>query len=292
MQPGISISERIRIQNALMSELITACLGDKAKAIRLLEYERRRNPALKTLDALDAAITRLYRDRGGAMRAATSTASGSSAPGWADSGAGHTQARRRGAPDVNSRMALSIVLACAVVAGFATIASKSMRTQVAPMLRPALPVAPVIQPPPMPTRAPATDMPASQVDMPGAGQPSQVFKCTVNGRTVYADSPCGAPTQTRRLALSEAASGFVSPPKESLEALSARRIAAEQAYQRSMHAPPVSVPVDMRKMECEDLARRINWLDASARAPQSGQMQDWIKADKSRVQSRQFDLRC
>lgn len=292
MQPGISVSERIRIQNALMSELITACLGDKAKAIRLLEYERRRDPTLKTLDALDAAITRLCRDRGGAMRATTSTGRGSAGPGRTDSGAGHTQARRQGPPDVNHRMALSILLACAVVPGLINIASKSIRTQVAPLPQPALPVAPVIQPPPMPTRAPVMAMPAPQVHMPDPGQSTQVFKCTVNGNTVYADSPCGAPTQTRRLALSDASSGFASPPKENLEDLRARRIAAEQAYQRSVQAPPAPVQVDMRKIECEDLARRIQWLDAAARAPQSGQTQDRIKADKSRVQSRQFDLRC
>jgi hypothetical protein len=59
-----------------------------------------------------------------------------------------------------------------------------------------------------------------------------------------------------------------------------------------MQAQPAQIPVDMRKMECDDLARRVNWLDASARAPQSGQMQDWLKAEKSRVQTRQFDLRC
>lgn len=292
MHPGISTSERIRIQNALMSELITACLGDKAKAIRLLEYERRRDPSLKTLDALDAAITRLCRDRGGAMRAAPMAARGSSAAGRADSEAGPVPARKPEPPDVNPRMALSFVLACAVVAGFAAIASNSIRTQVAPMLQPEFPVPPVIHPPPMPARAAIYATPAAQADIPDALHPSQVFRCTVNGKTVYADSPCGAPAQTRRLALSEASSGFASPPKENLEDLTARRIASEQAYQRSMQAPPAPTPVDMRKMECEDLARRVSWLDAAARAPQSGQMQDLIKADKSRVQTRQFDLRC
>jgi hypothetical protein len=292
MHPGISTSERIRIQNALMAELITACLGDKTKAIRLLEYERRRDPTLKTLDALDAAITRLCRDRGGAMRAAPLAARGSPAPGWAGSDARPMPARRRGPPDVNSRMALSFVLACAVVAGFAAIASNSMRAQVARSIQPEFPVQPVIHPPPMPARAAVPALPAPQADMPDAHHSSQVFRCTVNGKTVYADAPCGAPAQTKRMALSEVSSGFASPPKENLEDLTARRIASEQAYQRSMQAAPAPVPVDLRKIKCDDLVRRVNWLDAAARAPQSGQMQDWIKADKSRVQTRQFDLRC
>lgn len=292
MHPGISTSERIRIQNALMSELVNACLGDKAKAIRLLEYERRRDPTLKTLDALDAAITRLCRDRGGAMRTAPLAACGSSAPGWTRSDAGPAPARNPGPPDVSARMALSFVLACVVVAGVAAIASNSMRTQVAPMVQPAFPVQPVIHPPPMPARAAIPAMPAPQADIPAPVHSSQVFRCTVNGKTVYADTPCGAPAQTRRLALSEASSGFASPPRENLEDLTARRIASEQTYQRSMQAPPAPTPVDTRKMECEDLARRVSWLDAAARAPQPPHTQDLIKAEKSRMQTRQFDLRC
>lgn len=64
MEAGISIGKRIQAQNALMAELITACLGDKAKAIRLLDYERHRNPALKTMDAIKIAVDWLCRDRG------------------------------------------------------------------------------------------------------------------------------------------------------------------------------------------------------------------------------------
>jgi hypothetical protein len=292
MNPGISTSERIRIQNALMSELITACFGDKAKAIRLLDYERHRDPTLKTMDALDAALDRLCRDRGGAMRAAPCAANDSAAPAWAHSTASRAQGGRQGPPDVSSRMGLSMLLACVVVLGLATIASKSLRNQAMPPVQPAPPVLPMVNPPPLIKRAPAPAMPARSADMPDAGPASPIFKCTVNGKTVYSDAHCGAPAETRRLALSDASSGFASPPKERLEDLTARRMASEQAYQRSIQAQPAEVHVDMRKAECDHLDRHINRLDASARAPQSGQMQDWIKAEKMRAQSRQFDLRC
>jgi hypothetical protein len=291
MNPGISISERIRIQNALMSELVTACFGDKAKAIRLLEYERRRDPTLKTMDALDAAVDRLCRDRGGAMRAAPSAANDSAAPAWAQATACQEQGGRPGPPDVNSRMGLSMLLACVVVLGLATMASKSLRNQATPPVQPE-PILPMINPPPLIKRAPAPAMPARSADMSDASPASPIFKCTVNGKTVYSDAHCGAPAETRRLALSDASSGFASPPKERLEDLTARRMASEQAYQRSIQAQPAEVHVDMRKAECDHLDRHINRLDASARAPQSGQMQDLIKAEKMRAQSRQFDLRC
>ena len=84
MKPGRSVGEQIQIQNALMAELITACLGDKAKAIRLLEYERRRDPTLKTSDAIETALDRLCHDRGGIKRSAPSASSSGIDPAWAN----------------------------------------------------------------------------------------------------------------------------------------------------------------------------------------------------------------
>jgi hypothetical protein len=48
-----------------MSELIKACGGNKPTAIRLIERERKLEPSLKTLEAIDRAIAKLARDRGG-----------------------------------------------------------------------------------------------------------------------------------------------------------------------------------------------------------------------------------
>lgn len=44
--------------------------------------------------------------------------------------------------------------------------------------------------------------------------------------------------------------------------------------------------------ECRALAAQITQYDAQARQPQSGQMQDWISAQKKRTRARQFELRC
>jgi hypothetical protein len=129
MKSGISIGEQIQIQNALMAELITACLGDKAKAIRLLEYERHRDSTLKTRDAIEMALDRLCRDRGGIKRPAPSSTNSGTNPGWLNTSPGGAVRRKSGPPDVNVRMALSVLLACAVVVGFTKIASKSLHPQ-------------------------------------------------------------------------------------------------------------------------------------------------------------------
>lgn len=46
-------------------KLLTACLGDSAKAERLIDYEIRKDPKLTLSAAVLAALDRLYRDRRG-----------------------------------------------------------------------------------------------------------------------------------------------------------------------------------------------------------------------------------
>lgn len=51
-------------------------------------------------------------------------------------------------------------------------------------------------------------------------------------------------------------------------------------------APPASA------WECNGLTQRIRELDAMARQPQSGQMQDWIRSERMAVMSRRAALHC
>jgi hypothetical protein len=285
MKPGISIAESIRIQNALMAELIAACFGDKPKAIRLLEYERKRNPTLKTMAAIEVALDRLCHDRGGKLRPALAID-----PSDGKLRSGRAASARQGPPDANFRMALSVLLACALIAGFIKIASKSLQAPVAPAIHSQSPIPPLAAPPPVTARESAPSRLGAEASEPRYS--SGVFKCTVNGRTVYSDSACGTAVTMKRLALPDASAGFASPPRENLEDLTAKRVAAEQIYQRSVQAQATEIHASMRKTECQSLGNRIDWLDASARAPQPAQMQDWIRADKARTQARQFDLHC
>lgn len=292
MRTGRSIGEQIQIQNALMAELITACMGDKPKAIRLLEYERKRDPSLKTMNAIEMALDRLCRDRRGIKRSGPSISNSGTNPSWLATTSRGRASRKSGPPDVNLRMLLSILLACAVVAGFIKIASTSLQPRVQGSVPSDVSIPPVSTIPPPVIREPLTVPPTSRPSTPEPRYSSGIFRCTVNGKTVYSDSACGTPVVTSRLLLPESSGGFVSPPRERLEDLTANRLALEQAYQRSIQAQAVENRAAVRKAECEDLAGRVNSLDASARAPQSAQMQDWIRADKARVQTRQFDLHC
>jgi hypothetical protein len=118
-----------------------------------------------------------------------------------------------------------------------------------------------------------------------------VFKCVINGKAIYSDTKCGNGSSATRLILPDSA-GFVSPPKERLEDLVARRIASEREYERSIQMQIVATPLQTIKMECDALSKHINWIEGMARQPQTGQMQGWLKDEKARAQSRKFELRC
>lgn len=53
-----------------------------------------------------------------------------------------------------------------------------------------------------------------------------------------------------------------------------------------------TAPVQDNMSVCKSLDARIAQLDAMARQPQSGQMQDWIRGERKTARDRQFGLRC
>lgn len=71
-------------------------------------------------------------------------------------------------------------------------------------------------------------------------------------------------------------------------------VAPNAAKQRS----PVTTTITQqnvqpdRTAECSALAASILHYDAMARQPQSGQMQDWITAQRKKARDRQFQIKC
>jgi hypothetical protein len=73
------------------------------------------------------------------------------------------------------------------------------------------------------------------------------------------------------------------------EANAAAALYAPPPVTQSYVAPQTQ---SLRSSECAMLEAEIQRLDAMARQPQSGQMQDWIKARRMEARSRQAALRC
>lgn len=84
------------------------------------------------------------------------------------------------------------------------------------------------------------------------------------------------------------------PFDEQVAMASREAAAAAELYGTSMNSVAVGAmaPAAPQVSECLALAERIRALDAWARQPQSGQMQDWIRAERMTVMSRRAALHC
>lgn len=118
-----------------------------------------------------------------------------------------------------------------------------------------------------------------------------IFKCMVDGKLIYSDQNCPKGSESKPVVLHES-DGFISPPRDNLQELTARRIENERAEERKFKFQQATDSTPSNKIVCNELHRYIDELNAMARQPQSGQMQDWIKQKKMEYQSRQFALHC
>lgn len=189
---------------------------------------------------------------------------------------------------MRSRTIISFLFACATVAGGIVVMDRSILKFPVPGLDAATSASeqsthPAINPAAEPLPMPSQDIHEEVT-------PGSITKCIVNGKTLYSNEACPTGAKEHAVQLYDTA-GVISPPKEVLADLTARRIASEQADNHRLQQQ-VSLPTHSKKAECEELGKYIEWLDGMARQPQSGQMQDWIKERKAETQSRQFAIHC
>jgi hypothetical protein len=118
----------------------------------------------------------------------------------------------------------------------------------------------------------------------------QIFKCVANGKTVYADEPCANSASQKSLALHHS-KGIVSPPKETLEFLTANRLAADKRYEQQMKAQFIQVQ-SSKAAECSLLQNQIDYIESMGRQPQSAATQDRLRQQKRDLIARQNQLRC
>lgn len=150
---------------------------------------------------------------------------------------------------------------------------------------PSPPAASIARPSPPPA-APA--QPAPRATPIGPGE-TIVTRCVEGGRTSFTDGDCAPGAQASELRVQRnlnLADGAAHLPR----ARPQRPPPGQQMASSGSGAAPHG-GLD-RRSECQALAQRIDQLDAQARQPQSGQMQDWIAARRHEVRNRQFQLRC
>lgn len=145
--------------------------------------------------------------------------------------------------------------------------------------------APAAAPAPTALPAPAA-RPAPVPAAPAAPGDTVVTRCVQAGRTTFTDGDCAPGAQASELRVQRdlnLADGAAHLPR-----------ARPQRAPQAAAAPggnAARAGID-RRSECAALAPHIDRLDAQARQPQSGQMQDWISERRHQARSRQFQLRC
>lgn len=115
-----------------------------------------------------------------------------------------------------------------------------------------------------------------------------VTKCVVNGTTSYGDAACAQGAKSTQVIT------------KANHNLLAGLTPAQMAAANQIKAAPPAVPYvnDSPRAavsnadECKSIDAEITQLDAMARQPQSGQMQDWISQQRKERRDRQFRIRC
>lgn len=155
------------------------------------------------------------------------------------------------------------------------------------------PAAPIPKPTPVPNTNSAP--PAARVEPQptphDGGQWSAgartVTKCVVNGHATFTDQECPHDSVASSVTVNTANVGTVAP-----RTTATTNVQVDVAPAAQLPTPVVRPPVDARSLECPALELQIKQIDAMARQPQSGQIQDALAEQKKKLQSRQFALHC
>jgi hypothetical protein len=143
-------------------------------------------------------------------------------------------------------------------------------------------------------KSPAPQAPASPALPPRQSTPEPlngtrtITKCVVNGKISYNDYGCAA---------GAVATSVVTKPNQNLMA-AVRPLSESPAIQREEPSASSSVVAQAdtasmaRAAECKSIDAQIASLDAMARQPHSGQMQDWIRTERKKLRDLQFRIPC
>lgn len=143
----------------------------------------------------------------------------------------------------------------------------------------------VVQPNPLRQVSPQTTIyPPIQ---PAPTAPAVITKCVVQGKVSYGDGGC---------TVGAIASGVAIKNNHNL----IPSVKVPVVVQTPVEEPPSQMTAQVNpsvgyaatKEECVALDERVKYLDSLARQPQSGQTQDWIRAERKKARDRQFSIRC
>lgn len=144
-----------------------------------------------------------------------------------------------------------------------------------------------------------------------AQESSGIFKCVIAGKTTYSDKACGKPGSAVEIEVHHA-KGVVGPDRQTVADTRARiqdqmwvdeepgrartrtisRNGVSNTYSVSSTPAAAAVVMPVNVERCSQFNQQLRDLDAMARRPQTGPMQDWIKGEKVKAQSQSAAMHC
>lgn len=134
-----------------------------------------------------------------------------------------------------------------------------------------------------------TERPAGRDFATTGPAPGSIYKCRENGRTVYADHPCG--TQAEALAVAPASAGL-SPDRSYADQL------AQVQAERARHAAsqpvrsPAASPARTHDARCAAIDETVRRIDAATRQPLSIPELEHFRAQRKALMDERFSIPC
>ncbi len=201
------------------------------------------------------------------------------------------QPERHAAGTLLKVLVVLVVLFALYIGSARWLAHREAERASAPAMRTS-PLPPPQQLQPFTPTSPRQPMPALTARTQPAPGPGAVMKCQGAGGTTYSDVPCPAGTRATSVTLPvevPSVGANVRPQHIPAPAAQPTPIAPAPQVIVVQNGPSIHA---QRQQECQALEAEITHLDAWARQPQSGQMQDHIRDRRKQARDRQFALRC
>lgn len=153
----------------------------------------------------------------------------------------------------------------------------------------ATPPAEVTPAAPLPDSAPAQANARPFREIEPAVRGDNIYKCTVAGRTAYADAPCGE--QARAIALPPASAGL-SPDRSYAEQLA--RVRAERARHAATLTPRTADTARRASTDdrCTSIDAMVEAIDAATRQPHDVPAAEHFRARRKALMDERFTLGC
>lgn len=190
----------------------------------------------------------------------------------------------------NRRIAISLVAATVIVFGGFYLLDRYSSTRIFVTEDPVIEAVPESH---QADTVPEEPLPHASPEAAGDTTPdrSQVFKCMVDGKTVYADAPCKE-GQGNILSMEDTSGVHLGVTRKQVIQTFPRSGRTQETWTSSSSTGQEEARLASLRLECDRLYEAVKRNDAVARQPNSPQRLDRLRVDRKKLTDRIYELNC